>query len=291
MSTGTDTVVAPVARTRAVALDAACADAVDLARAAAVEEAGPEGVGDHVGVDADDERVATHRFAALSRAYVGWQWSVTVARASRAKNVTVDEVCLLPGPGALLGPAWIPYADRLQPGDLGPGDLLPVPADDDRLEPGWTGGVEALADDGEPELQLGELAWELGLARNRVLSLIGVDDATDRWINGAGGPHSALAEAAPGECVSCGFLVRLGGLLGHGFGVCANESSPSDGHVVTLDHGCGAHSEGGEILSLAAAPPVVLDSVGYDSLGDVVADGVPDGVGDSVAEDDSLGHG
>jgi hypothetical protein len=25
--------------------------------------------------------------------------------------------------------------------------------------------------------------------------------------------------------------------------VCANEWSPSDGRVVTLDHGCGAHSE------------------------------------------------
>lgn len=290
MSSGTDTAAdtatAPTTRARTSALDPACAEAVDLARAAAVEQAGADGVGRHIGVDADDDRVATHRFASLSRAYVGWEWSVTVARASRAKNVTVDEVCLLPGPGALLGPAWVPYADRLQPGDLGPGDLLPVTADDVRLEPGWTGGVDALADDGEPELEVGELAWELGLARNRVLSLIGVDDAADRWLNGAGGPHSALAEAAPGECVSCGFLVRLAGLLGHGFGVCANESSPSDGLVVTLDHGCGAHSEGGEILSLAAAPPVVLDSMGYDSFGDVELVPLAE-----VSEDDPLGHG
>jgi hypothetical protein len=285
MSAGTDTTAEAgtetgTGRGRSVPLDPACAEAVELARDAALEQAGPEGVGAHMGVDAEDDRVATHRFAALSRAYVGWEWSVTVARASRAKNVTVDEVCLLPGPGALLAPAWVPYAERLQPGDLGPGDLLPVLADDDRLDPGWTGGVEALADDGEPELQIAELAWELGLARNRVLSLIGLDDAADRWLNGEGGPHTALAEAAPAPCVSCGFLVRLGGLLGHGFGVCANESSPSDGTVVTLDHGCGAHSEGGEIVSLAAAPPVVFDSLGYDSLGDVEA-----------AEDDSLGHG
>ncbi len=272
------TATAPAPRTRAATLDPACAEAVDVAREAAVEQAGEAGVGEHLGVDAEDERVATHRFACLSRAYVGWEWSVTVARASRAKNVTVDEVCLLPGPRALLGPAWVPYAERLQPGDLGPGDLLPVLADDDRLEPGWTGGVEALTDD-DPELQVGELAWELGLARNRVLSLIGVDDAADRWLNGTGGPHTALAEAAPGECLTCGFRVRLGGLLGHTFGVCANESSPSDGHVVTLDHGCGAHSEGGTILSLAAAPPVVLDSMGYDPLGDL------------AAADDSLGHG
>jgi hypothetical protein len=27
------------------------------------------------------------------------------------------------------------------------------------------------------------------------------------------------------------------------FGVCANEYSPSDGKVVSFDHGCGAHSE------------------------------------------------
>jgi hypothetical protein len=252
--------------TRASGVDPALVDAVDLARAAAVEEAGADGVGEHLGVDSDDDRVATHRFAALSRAYVGWAWSVTVVRASRAKAVTVDEVCLLPWSGALLAPAWVPYADRVQPGDLGPGDLLPVPADDDRLEPGWTGGAEALADDGSPDDEVTQLAWELGLGRARVLSVIGVDDAADRWVNGVGGPLTPMAEAAPATCASCGFLVRLGGLLGQAFGVCANESSPSDAHVVTMDHGCGAHSEGGLVASLAAAPPPVLDSFGYDEL-------------------------
>jgi hypothetical protein len=252
-------------------VDAALADAVDLARAAALEEAGPDGVGAHLGVDGDDDRVATHRFAALSRAYSGWEWSVTVARASRAKQVTVDEVCLLPGAGALLAPAWVPYSERVQPGDLGPGDLLPVPADDDRLEPGWTGGAQALADERSPDSgssddELTRLAWELGLGRERVLSVIGIDDAADRWVNGDGGPRTAMAEAAPATCETCGFRVRLGGLLGQAFGVCANESSPSDGHVVTMDHGCGAHSEGGLVASLAAAPPPVLDSFGYDEL-------------------------
>ena len=289
-------------------MDAACADAVDLARAAATEVAGAGEVGAHLGVDADDERVATHRFACLARAYVGWEWSVTVARASRGKTVTVDEVCLLPGAGALLAPGWLPYAERLRPGDLGPGDLLPVQPDDDRLQPGWTGGFEALVDDGEPELQAAELAWELGLARNRVLSLLGLDDAADRWLNGPGGPHTALAEAAPAQCASCGFLQLLGGLLGQAFGVCANEHSPSDGHVVTLDHGCGAHSEGGQVISLAAAAPVVLDSVGYDALGELPAGEpgpggqatgqapgdvgpVDDALGDGGPGDDALGHG
>src|SRR4029078_11009541 len=139
-----------------------------------------------------------------------------------------------------------------------------------------------LVDDGSPEREVDELAWELGLARNRVLSLLGLDDPPHRWLNGPGRshtaaacrwlngtacPHPPLAEAAPAHCVSCGFLVRLGGLLGQGFGVCANEHSPSDGHVVTLDPGAGAHSEGGLVASLAAAPPPVLDEVGYDQLG------------------------
>jgi len=57
------------------------------------------------------------------------------------------------------------------------------------------------------------------------------------------------------------------GLLGQAFGVCANESSPSDGRVVTFDHGCGAHSEAVTVLSLSSSGPHVLDEVGYDEFG------------------------
>jgi hypothetical protein len=35
----------------------------------------------------------------------------------------------------------------------------------------------------------------------------------------------------------------MAGALRSTFGVCANEWSPSDGRVISLDHGCGAHSE------------------------------------------------
>ncbi len=242
-----------------------CAAAVDLARAAAEELAGPSQVGAHLGVEGDGERLANHAFACLSPAYVGWSWSVTVARANRAKAATVDEVCLLPGAQALLAPAWVPYADRLQPGDLGPGDLLPTEPDDVRLVPGYTGGYEELSRAEAEELR--EVVFELGLGRARVLSLVGLDDAADRWVNGPGGPHVPLAEAAPGPCVTCGFLVLLPGLLGQSFGVCANESSPSDGRVVTFDHGCGAHSEAVTVLSLSSTGPHVLDEVGYDEFG------------------------
>jgi hypothetical protein len=56
----------------------------------------------------------------------------------------------------------------------------------------------------------------------------------------------------------------LAGPLGRVFGVCANEYAPDDGRVVSLDHGCGAHSE-----ALAADPGFgqiapVIDEVGYD---------------------------
>ena len=80
---------------KAPELDAACAAAVDVARSIAERRCGVMGVGEHLGVEAEDTRVATHYFAVDHPGYVGWRWAVTVARASRAKAVTVNEVCLL----------------------------------------------------------------------------------------------------------------------------------------------------------------------------------------------------
>ncbi len=110
--------------TRTFKLDAACAEAVDLAREVAEATAGPMGVGEHRGVEAEGDRVVSHWFDCTHPAYRGWRWSVTLARASRARTVTVDEVVLLPGDGALLAPDWVPWAERVQPGDVtaGSGD-------------------------------------------------------------------------------------------------------------------------------------------------------------------------
>ena len=49
------------------------------------------------------------------------------------------------------------------------------------------------------------------------------------------------------------------------FGVCANAWSPSDGQVVSLDHGCGAHSESDVPPDDAAAHghPIV-DELAFD---------------------------
>ncbi len=132
-----------------------CAQAGDLARAAAAEMAGPDQVGDHCRLEADGDRVVTHLFECLQPGYVGWRWAVTVARASRSKLVTVDEVVLLPGPDALLAPEWVPWRDRLRPGDLGVGDLLPAAPDDERLVPVVAGegddGLQAWPEEAGPE--------------------------------------------------------------------------------------------------------------------------------------------
>ena len=232
--------------------------AVDLARRAAEEIAEPGTVGDHQGYEPEGERVGTHSFDCTSTAYRGWRWAVTVARAPRSRTATVDEVHLLPGIGALLAPAWLPWSDRIAPGDLGAGDLLPFIAEDPRLMPGF----EATDDDDADQLAF----WELGLGRERVLSAEGRLEAAERWYDGTHGPHTPIAEQAPAPCESCGFFLPMAGTLRAMFGVCSNEWSPSDGQVVSLDHGCGAHSQGGVAVDPPQAELPILDDLGYDVL-------------------------
>ena len=218
------------------ARDAVLTGAVELARAAAQEVAeSPEDVGEHLGTVAEADRLISHRFACTMRGYRGWHWTVTLARVPRGRTATVCEVELLPGDGALLAPSWLPWSERLRPGDVGPGDVLPFRPDDPRLEPGYV----PTGDEEQDAVAIEELA----LARARVLSPQGRDEAAERWYRGSRGPTTRGAGAAAGDCGSCGFLVPLQGSLGQVFGVCANEWSPDDGKVVSLDHGCGAHSE------------------------------------------------
>lgn len=229
-------------RTRRTApVDAVCRDAVDEARAAILALVPADHVGEHLGVVAEDDRVVTHRFVSSAPGYRGWQWAVTVARAPRARVVTIDEIAMLPGTDALVAPAWVPWSQRVEPGDLGVGDVLPTTDDDPRLAPGWSGLDDLAAASDEPGLR--PTGWELGIGRRRVLSPEGRDDATSRWLAGDTGPGTPMARSAPGSCSTCGFLMPIGGPTGSAFGVCANGMSPADGRVVALTYGCGAHSE------------------------------------------------
>ena len=254
-------------RTRTREPDQSCAEAVDLARDALVAVVGAAQVGRHLGVQADGERIVTHLFDCADPAYTGWRWAVTVVRAPRAKAVTVSETVLLPGPGALLAPDWVPWHDRLRPGDLGVGDLLPAPPDDERLVSLVAlEGDDAVTDwfDGDPDTGPAEPAELPAPGRSRVLSAIGRENASERWYASEHGPRTPLAHAAPAHCVSCGFFVPLSGELGRLFGACANAYAPDDGRVVSADHGCGAHSESMADAVAARAVAPVIDEFGYN---------------------------
>ena len=245
------------------------AGAVEIARdAAGAAAGGPSGVGDHLGMRAEDELVLTHAFAAAVAGYVGWHWAVSVARAVGSEHVTVDEVVLLPGDGALIAPAWVPWDERVRPGDLSPGDVLPTYEGDPRLVPAYK-----RSDDPAVEM----VAFELGLGRERVMSRDGRLLAADRWFAGDHGPDTAMARQAPAHCGSCGFFLPLAGSLQAGFGVCGNDVTDTDGQVVSVEFGCGAHSQ----VVVQAVPAADAPELVYDD-GDEIT---PQSLSESASED------
>jgi len=221
-----------------VGTDSAASSGVDVARAALLELIPAADIGDHLGEEPETHDAVTYLFECVRAGYQGWRWSVTVADAPDSTGVTVDEVVLLPGDDAILAPEWVPWRDRIRPGDLSPGDLLPAEEDDERLAPAYTAADELP----DPRV-VKEVAEELGLGRKRVLSVEGRELAAQRWYDGTHGPEAAIAQSAPAQCGTCGFLVRVRGPLSQLFGVCANAYANDDGRVVSIDHGCGAHSE------------------------------------------------
>lgn len=211
---------------------------LELARSAAIADAGnPELVGADVSVEIDDDaRLETYLFEAHLAGYKGWRWCVTIAKVDKKSEPTICDVVVLPGPDALLAPEWVAYRDRIQPGDVGVGDIVPSALDDTRLVP----SVHSLIADEELDAMQ---VFDLGLGRARVMSIEGRDQASKRWYESDRGPQSPIAQAAPKPCSSCAFFLPISGSLRAAFGVCANAISPEDARVVSVDHGCGAHSE------------------------------------------------
>lgn len=213
-------------------------NALELARGAALEDAVETSrVGELVSIDVDqDSRIATYLFAAHIKGYEGWRWAVTIAQVDDAAPATICDVVLLPGEESLLAPEWTPYKDRVLPGDVGVGDILPTSKDDVRLVPGFA----SLPSDEELDPQQ---LFEFGLGRARVLSIEGRDAASKRWYESERGPNNAMTQYVSKYCGSCGFFLPIAGSLRSAFGVCANALAPDDAKVVSVDHGCGAHSE------------------------------------------------
>ncbi|RIJ76706.1 DUF3027 domain-containing protein [Nakamurella silvestris] len=249
---------------------------IDLARQAAVEEAeNPALVGEYLGARAEDDVAVTAQFGRPDAAYRGWAWSVTIA-VLPGSEPTISEVVLLPGEDSLLAPAWLPWDQRIRPGDLGPGDLLAPIADDIRVVPAYLQSDDPAVED---------VAHELGIGRVRVLSRFGREDAAARWREGEFGPDSDMAKQAPLNCVLCAFYLPLAGSLGAVSGVCGNDISPADGRVVDQMYGCGAHSE----IVLAIEPSnvgnVPIDETTMDIHPRIGQDAVADVESESEAAD------
>lgn len=212
-------------------------DPRDLARSVALEVADePEHVGDFAGSQDLGDGVTDFRFACHIKGYEGWQWSVTLYHDVEAGVWTVNESSLTPTEQALCPPEWVPWKDRLEPTDLAPTDSIGTDPDDPRMEEG------EVAESSLPDVN--EAAETFRLTRRHVLSHLGRSQTAKRWYEGPRGPKAMSTRTAGGNpCSTCGFLVPLTGELSHLFGVCANKWSPDDGRVVSLDHGCGEHSE------------------------------------------------
>lgn len=226
-----------------------------IAKAVAIEVADEDNqVGNFVeAIDLGDD-VTDFRFETRVRGYEGWQWSVTLYHDVELDHWTVNESSLVPTDKALRPPAWIPWKDRLEPTDLAVTDSIGTEPDDPRLEEGFRAtdaGEGAPAE--TPEMSetsetskedVEDAVEEFELSRRHVLTPLGRAQTAKRWYEGPRGPKSLSTKTADGNpCSTCGFFIPLKGELNLLFGVCANKWSPDDGRVVSVDHGCGEHSE------------------------------------------------
>ena len=252
-----------------------------IAQAVAIEVADEDSqVGDFVEAIDLGDNVTDFRFETRVRGYEGWQWSVTLYHDVELDHWTVNESSLVPTDKALRPPEWIPWKDRLEPTDLSVTDSIGTDPDDPRMEEGFrkvepaeqgenvssdaesaettdagdntetdAGGVDGSQDESAAasvtsEEDIDEAVEEFDLSRRHVLTPLGRSQIAKRWYEGPRGPKSLSTKTSDGNpCSTCGFFIPLKGELNLLFGVCANKWSPDDGRVVSIDHGCGEHSE------------------------------------------------
>ena len=130
-------------------------DAVDLARAAAVAEASadlPDGASRGRRAPGEPRQrtpaSVTHYFAAEQGGTGAGGWAVTLAVASDDDPATVERGRAAARRGRARRAGWVPWEQRVRPGDLGVGDLLPTSDDDPRLVPGYVASDDPVVDGG-----------------------------------------------------------------------------------------------------------------------------------------------
>ena len=137
-----------------------------------------------------------HRFVSEVPGYSGWEWIAVLASVPGSGEITVNEVSLQAGRDAKLAPEWVPYEDRVQPGDLGPGDVLPPRLDDNRL-------IQWRALDAVPD---GNQGFPRNPAAEDTLSEQGLQEAVARW-RATNGADSDFAQQAEFNCETCAFYL------------------------------------------------------------------------------------
>lgn len=83
------------------------------AREALAEVTDAASIGADDGYEINDAHVLTLFFECRLEGYPGWRWAASLTRVDDESPVTVLEVELLPGAGAVVAPEWVPWSVRL----------------------------------------------------------------------------------------------------------------------------------------------------------------------------------
>lgn len=97
----------------ALAADPVLLAARAQARAALAEITDESSIGADEGHEVHEAHVLTLYFECRLAGYPGWRWAATLSRVDEESPVNVLEVELLPGPGAVVAPEWVPWSVRL----------------------------------------------------------------------------------------------------------------------------------------------------------------------------------
>ena len=116
--------------------------------------AGPELSAGCVEVHREDAVAVTVAFAATDPGYLGMA-VVGHHRGDRRRPADRLRSRAAARSGALVAPAWVPWEERIRPGDLGPGDLLLPVEDDPRVVPAYLESDDPAVEDVAHELGVG----------------------------------------------------------------------------------------------------------------------------------------